>query len=182
MSVARACVCCGTACGWIDTVTSARRYLSQRAGLVGSRRRDSAPVISRPVINVGRRARSELHHRVTPDPTHPPTSHRTCARARPHGPSGVQDACVWMHARRRRGESTGQVKAAGKLRVNSSSGGFTLAKCSPAAPRVCQQPTAVLFIYPPVIPTGPVVCVRACRSQARDYSVGFDNFKRACKM
>lgn len=46
-SVAQACVCCGTACGWIDTVTSARRYLSQRAGLVWSRRRDSAPVISR---------------------------------------------------------------------------------------------------------------------------------------
>ena len=35
-----------TACGWIDSVTSALRYLSQRAGLVGSNR-DSAPVISR---------------------------------------------------------------------------------------------------------------------------------------
>lgn len=112
-----------------------------------------------PVINVGRRARSELHHRVTPDPTHPPSHVR--ARA-PHGPSGVEDACVWMHARRRRGESTGQVKAAGKLRVNSSSGGFTLARCSPAAPRVCQQPLPFNLFTAPPPSTDPVVYVRAC--------------------
>lgn len=96
-------------------------------------------------------------------PTHPPSHVR--ARA-PHGPSGVEDACVWMHARRRRGESTGQVKAAGKLRVNSSSGGFTLARCSPAAPRVCQQPLPFYLFTPPPPPlTRLCMCGRACRSQ-----------------
>lgn len=92
-----------TACCWIDRVTSARRHLS-RGRISGAQRQRSGNL---PVIDGGRRARSELRYQVTPEsaPTHP--------RASGADPPLLFDA--WWITVRCRGQPSGQVKAAGKL-------------------------------------------------------------------